>query len=293
MPLERLRSSGRIAPRFVPIALGAIVAAALLAWPYQKLIGWIPYIYLSLLVYLAVGFGVAMLVLMANQLGKNRNRLVGALFGLVVAATTVGVSHYVAYRTLITDIAEKVAGSQVISVDDAEDEVARVLTFGRYLDARVETGWSLGRHSRSFGGDEDPKGDISGVMVWIIWGIEGGVLLGVGAFVGAKREPFCEDCQRWMDEREVGARRGGPESLAAAKAANHVSELADLPPPAEDDPAMPRLVFSAHTCPRCQGPGYLTVTKVWFKQGKNGPEKQTDELHSHLVVPRDQLARFS
>ncbi len=136
MAFARYRASGRISPRFAVGAAAAIVGAAVLAWPYQKLIGWIPYIYLNLLIYLGAALAVGFLAALASKWGQNRNALVGALLGAVIGATLVATSHYVAYRTVVDDVVQQLK-EHGLSEGTAERAVGDTLTFGRYVESPV------------------------------------------------------------------------------------------------------------------------------------------------------------
>ena len=297
MAFARYRASGRISPRFAVGAAAAIVGAAVLAWPYQKLIGWIPYIYLNLLIYLGAALAVGFLAALASKWGQNRNALVGALLGALVGATLVATSHYVAYRTVVDDVVQQLK-EHGLSEGAAERAVGDTLTFGRYVDLRLHAGWSLGSSRvpappRIGAPAEHPSGDISGGLVWAVWGIEAAGLVLMGTLMGGKHDPFCEACQEWMRDHHVGARNGDPDSVAAATRAETVDALAALPP-VSDAPLGPRLAFRAHTCARCQGPAYLTIARETFKPGKDGTiETSSSDLRSHLVVRRDELAALS
>ncbi|MCU1278207.1 MAG: hypothetical protein JWM53_1753, partial [bacterium] len=101
------RASGRFNPLTLALFAGAIVAGAAVAWIYQLLMTWIPYIYAD--VVLCGGFGAALGVagMYAVRRGHCRNRVVALVLALPLALVAVGASYYWSYQSTLSTIAEK------------------------------------------------------------------------------------------------------------------------------------------------------------------------------------------
>jgi hypothetical protein len=279
--LARYRPSGRTTPLFLLLTLVAMAAGAALAWPYQVLMTWIPYVYLNALVWLGLGAAVLFATIFVVNTGKNRNRVIGALAGLAIGASAVGASHYVAYSRLVDNVVDEVAKGE--DAAETEAEIRHVLTFSKYVDLRVEVGWSLGRHSSSSG-----KGDLTGVLVWAIWAIEALGIIGAGVFGGLHSEPFCEACTTAMVDRTLVTERPvDGQSLAALASAQSLDAVLAVPP-LPQQPTPTQLSYVAHECARCQGDVYLTVNKHWQEQGKNGLEAKSEVVQREVTVTRAQ-----
>ena len=271
--LPRYRASGRTSFWFLPIGLVCVAIGMALEWPYQALVTWVPYIYINAIVYLVFAVGLGVLAGVASNLGKNRNRWLGALLGLVVACSAVGASHYFAYRSAVSDVREElerhVAAGEIDNVDGV------MPTFGEFIKLRTESGWSLGRRGGA------GKGNITGVVVWLIWGIEALGLLGVSIYFGMRMSPFCEQCNTPLDEEDLFVRRDlHLGDIGAIKEAQTVADIISIPP--RPDVSGIEVKFASHVCKTCSGDAYLTVTQSWTE----GTEDKSEELHTDVVMTR-------
>ncbi|MCE9573854.1 MAG: hypothetical protein K8W52_11960 [Deltaproteobacteria bacterium] len=291
--LPRYTPSGRTTALFFVMAIVVAALAALVAWPYQRLVTWVPFIYINAVVYLVFAFVVAVCAMAAIKIGRNRNRMLGAIVGAVIGASAIGASHWFAYRHAIAEVtAELPAGAE----DSPEVQAAmdEALTFGTYVRARVDTGWSLGRSGSS------GKGDLTGLFVWLIWGIEALGVIGAAAYVGSQVEPFCEACGTWMKEREVWVRTD--LDAASASALAHVVSADELlrPPVARDAPSRVKVAYTTYVCPTCASPGYVTLEKRWDEaMGDGRPsaapikyETKKETLLEVVELSRAQLAQL-
>ncbi len=291
--------SGRTTILFPIMALVGLALAVALAWPYQRLVTWVPFIYINAVVYLVFAFAVAICAMLASKVGLNRNRVLGAVVGGIIGVSAVGASHYFAYRHAVAEVADTITGAagELSPELQAEvDEQLGQLTFGVYLEARVATGWSLGRRSGGSG-----KGDLTGIFVWLIWGIEAIGVIGAAAFVGRMSDPYCERCRTWMKEREVLVRTDldGPSADALARVAS-ADDLLTPPPYVLDSPSRVRVAYTTHVCPTCDSPGYVTLEKRWDQamnedRPHSGPtryETKTETLLENITLTRAQLARL-
>jgi hypothetical protein len=161
------------------------------------------------------------------------------------------------------------------------------VTFGRYVDAKVEAGWEVSNHGSS-------GSKMNGGMVWVIWGFEALSLLGIAVVMGWKavNAPYCERCNQWGNERKMllpGVRRADADGLLGAGDLDAVIDL-PLPP---DGSATIALALTATLCPQCKETGFLTVEEKQVIAKKKGkPQEKTVVLIKHAVLRADQRAKF-
>jgi hypothetical protein len=171
---------------------------------------------------------------------------------------------------------------------DVEAIAAKELTFAKYIELRVETGWSLGRHS---GSSTDTKGDIVGPLVWAIWAIEALGLLVAGVFFGIRGTPYCETCKKDLAEQDVVTRTDLDLSdLGALTAAPSVQTLVDIPPKTQPSTVGLRVTYAMHVCNSCDGDTYLTVKSTLPAVGQRDRNEEKT-LHPEVTLPRGDYNR--
>jgi hypothetical protein len=114
---------------------------------------------------------------------------------------------------------------------------------------------------------------IKGPILWILWAIEAGVVLGAATWVPyrmVRHLAFCEACQRWCRNREgiLSVGPGDEERLRARLALKDLSALEELGP--ADLSASRRLRVDLQNCPACEQMHLLSVSRVeaHYKDGK-------------------------
>ncbi len=276
--LPRYRPSGRSSIIFLPLGLAAVALGIAVAWPYQALVNWVPYIYINALVYIGFAAALGAIAYLASMIGKNRNRWFGTLLGIVVGVTAVGASHYYAYRNARSNVmeeAERIVAEEGGTLADLGDLSEVMPTFGQFIKARTEGGWSLGSR------DESGKGDIHGVFVWIIWGIEALGLIAVSIYGGRKLKPYCEQCNTTLPEETHFVRDDlHLDDIGVITDARSVAEIINIPPRPQVSEIL--MTFSGHACTTCTGDTYLTITQSWT----DGDDQKTAEIHTDVVMTR-------
>ncbi len=282
--LTRYKPSGKTSARLIPAALVGAAIAVGLAWPYQALINWVPFIYINLVIWIGMAIVVGAITVFVCSVGHNRNRLVGILVGAVIASAAVAGSHYWSYRSARAEIREELAKD--MSPAEVDELIANEVTLRRYLDVRAEAGWSLGTRS------SDGKGDLVGPVVWIIWGIEALGLLFAAVYMGGKGSPFCEKCNTSIDEQPLFTRTDlDLGDLGAITEAQHVEALVEIPPRSEPSSGGLRVKYAAHVCPTCDGDVYLTVTSV-MPSVKEDDSDEEKTVHEEVVLQREHYNRL-
>lgn len=266
--LPHYQASGRIAPRFLVVAAAASAAALGAGWVYQALTG-LGYVALGMFLYLLFVLVVSILVVATGRLGHNRNRAAGALVGLAIAGAGLASAYHFDHQA--TAAAARAHGQGAMS-------------FGAFVDHRVEAGWTLGKRHP---GD---RGTLTGAWVWLAWGVEALGLAAVGLGFGVAFGPYCERCRRWM-LAEALVSRPGCDRVAVDSVGRAATVEQVLSPPAAAVPPGPyTLLYSAHRCPSCAADAYLTVVARHVVTTARGERGTRQTLHLQVAVPVERLA---
>jgi hypothetical protein len=292
--LDTYRPSGRFDSRALLAIVGVALAAAALAWPYQRLVDWIPFIYLNVLMTLGLGMALAFLLRWALRWGKVRSPSMawGAAIGVVLVA--VAASFYWAYRISVPDVYE---GLKEYAASEGEEPVSyeefqELFTFDEWREARVESGWSIGSVGRSGGGGLA----LTGPFVYAIWLVEAGILVFFAAQAarGAAAVPFCETCDRWSEPKALGPWHHS--DAAALREAARKGDTAALLTPRPHSLSDETATYVVHSCPDCREGGFVDVTASRVVQSQGKTKVKSDALVRGLSVSsaqRDALLSYA
>ena len=269
--IAQYRPSGRFRVTVVPLLAVAAGAVGLLAWVYQLLNGVIPFIVLNLLT--LAGFTLATVLIGSSVVHRAhvRNRRVGALVGLLVAGSGLSASYFWMYRAAVSDLLAENPG---VTREDVEAE----LPFARWINFRVESGWTLSRHGRD-------GGNLSGPFVYILWGLEALIVLGATALVttGASAEPYCEDCKAWMPAKKTRVLGVGRADVEPLLQLGDLARVVSLEAP-ENAQRSRWISLDAESCPNC-GRTYLSVSESEETVDRKGKTSiRTQSIASHLEL---------
>ncbi len=275
--------SGKLNPLVLTFSIGAGVAMIGLGFIYQKLLSWIPFIYLNALLMIGYAFAGNFAMQFAVKKGKCRNPMVAKLLGLAVGVVAILSTHRFAYQfTLNEAIPEIMAEEPGVT----EEEIRAEITFERYVEVRVDEGWSIGKGGRS-------GLPIKGVFVYIVWLIEAGVVA-AGTYLGANKMaqvPFIEAGDCWADQSEIVVRLSGQTiaSKADLAEAGTVEQLIALPTANAEPPGATSMVYELAKSDRYDEEAYLTVALEQVTLDKEGkPQIQRDVIWPHIIVtPKD------
>lgn len=223
-------------------------------------IGWLAsfigqWFYLIMLFPIAIGFVVVMAGWAGMYVGKVTSPWFGAVAGLLGGIVAMSSLHYFDY----VHSGAKGAG----------------LTIGEYFDRQATAGVQLfGRPGRGGGIN------LGYVGSFIYWGAEVLVVLFIGCVLGViiAASPFCADCNRWKDKKELGTclvamegdRAATIELLQKDFAGGRLSRLAG-----EDDDAILKIAMSAYVCPNC-AEGSVDAQLHWFDVDSEGKPARQD-----------------
>lgn len=252
-------------------------AGVLLAWLYQFLIHWIPFVYLNAL--LSIGFGLSLgaLVIIAVRQGRCRNSIMAWLFTGVMVVTSLLATYYWD-RPYVVKLAGTMQGL-------TSEEIAQLsnLSMKDYVSLRKILGWSvMGRTGRA--------SDLNGNVVFVVWGVEA-ILVISAAFFALRflRSPYCENCQHWCDGVKGSTIRGVPENLVtSAIQQGDMNTLLSLPRVNVQDKHMVKLTYTY--CTHCDKTAFLSVSHKWdYSTARNGTTTTKEkELLSNAILSHTQ-----
>lgn len=277
------RASGRFTPLTLALFVAATIVGAAVAWLYQSLMTWIPYLYVNLLLCAAFGAGLGVAGATAVRRGHCRNRVLALALAIPLALVAVGASYYWAYRSTITSIADDNPGAPV-------DAIRAELTFERWIDARKRVGWTL--HS-SHSSAQRSSPDIAGAGVLVIWLIEALALVGLTAFIvdTEAAKPYCERCGRWCTAKPLVLGGLGRADVEQAVQLGDLMPLVDIAVRSDGDPAR-SLVLTGNVCDGCSDTAFLTVEEKTTTQRKKQTSTKSVRLIKDAILTSQQRAAF-
>ncbi|WP_298424699.1 hypothetical protein [uncultured Kordia sp.] len=247
------KPSGKVNPISILYLLLAIcIAVPILAFIYTYAILYIPLIYLNFLCVAGIAFGLGFVANFVIGLGKVRNVMIAAIFGLLVGIVGLYVSwiiwlayHFEAeYMTFVTDV----------------EGLKNAIGF-----ANEQGTWGIGRSG----------GMVDGVMLSIVWAIEAIVMIGFPVFFAFSKagEPFIENDDNWAEVTAIG-----PFELALNYTilkqqleARKYEELLALQPAENAGQGSHTILSLYHGENRNQSKEfYLTITNMMEKLDKDG-----------------------
>ncbi|HEX5136861.1 MAG TPA: hypothetical protein VFY93_07815 [Planctomycetota bacterium] len=275
------RHSGKLGPAAIPYALGAgLVAAGALAWIYQAVLDWIPFIYLNILATAGYGIAIGAAAGFAFRAGRGRNVPVAIAIAIVSCLAGDALSFHFAYERALAKAAEEL-GPEAAENAEVRQAMREAVPFRDYIDARVEDGVTVGR---SGGGLR-----LTGILMWLVWIAEAGILgvVAAGAQIFLLGMPFCEACDRFTEKRALGSIASvKPSALAAARGKGDVAVLLDPP---QEEHGRKHATYTLHACPTCDN-RYLTLALEWTERGKKGKdEKKTEAVVQNAIVTPEQV----
>lgn len=250
------RHSGRVSILGLLAGGGAALAGApVLAAIYSLAIAYIPFIYLNLILCGLFGAGVGFAVAFAMKMGKVRNTFV-----VVTAAfCATALAHYVSWMVWV---------AVMFFRSDVEVPVLAILFPPTFFEIILQIGrdgvWTIGSSSET----------VSGVALWIVWGIEALIVFGVSLTVAysiADAEPFCESCESWCIPREDVLRltaHADSEALRTRLLDRDVDVLGQATRAAATDLVWHQLDLCR--CEKCGGTNTLTLSRVILSYDKKG-----------------------
>lgn len=284
--MQSYEASGRYNPSTLIIGLGLVIVVAAIAWPYQFLVDWIPYVYTS--GFVLAGFAIAVYFVVKFGLGvaKCRSLAVAIAIGVVVALGGVWASHYFAY----------VRSSDYVATLDVYQEEEPGIT-GAVLRNRYGMLLFNRYYAEEFGKEVKFKRrrqfTVSGFGLYAVWMVEALVIAGAGVWGarGCASSPFCEACNEWCDreEMDVALTKVGRDAVSQAMSAESLEQLLSVGG-GTDNTSESELHYKVHLCRTCSGSAYLTVLHKETIIGDDDKEKSvTRTLHKNIALSKKEL----
>ena len=249
------RHSGRTPIVRLLAALTAVLpAAVVMAVVYGAAVVYLPKVgYVKLVLILAVllviGFGFGVGGVTGYMLKWARVRSIAAV--AVVSLLAAALAYYVSWVTWET---------LILGREGVEVPPLRLL-------ARPDAVWGVAtmiNHTGTivFGTEETP---IKGPLLWVLWVVEAGVVVGIGSQVPVRmlrHLAYCEPCERWCG-RHQGVLSVGYGDEAALRSRLERKDLAVLQELGHADvDAARRFRVDLDNCPQCQDTHLLSVFRV-------------------------------
>lgn len=271
------------------LLLGAALAIAM-AYIYQLLLDWIPFIYISIL--LTIGAGIALSVIASTicSMGHCRNRLMGFMVGLLLAACFLNAKFWFQYQSSIPEMRKYVALT-LLESDDVTKEQADQLAnayieqeyhLSTHLKMRVENGWQLGRAGAP----------VSDYFVYLVWIIEAGIIafLSIAGALAQTASPYSEKMSQWASEEEhiMDLPITDEQMVVQINQATTVEQLLQIPIPRTDE-SDTFAVYKTNSIPGEElEDAYLTVDLVQISVNAKGEEERREmPLVKHAILTAD------
>lgn len=281
------KPSGAFGVVFIPILLVLLAVGIGLAYLYQLLLEWIPFIYITFILTIIFGACLGAFGRLVVKTGKVRNVTIALIIGLVIGCGSHVAKFWFQYERILWEVAEFNAAELKVPVETAHKMARQEFTFWTHIEMRVEMGWELN------GG-----APISGVFVYLIWLIEAGIVLGLSIALplSASKEPFSEKIGQWASEENAIMMLpiDNEEMVNQIRQATNVDDLLTIPIPKSDETNQ----FAVYTVNSIAGheleDAYLTVklTVITFDKDGNEQKKETP-LVKYAILTSDQLAQLN
>jgi hypothetical protein len=249
--------SGRVGPVGIGLTVGLGLIAGVVAAAVFHFVG--RFFYLVLLFPLLWGLGIGMAVAMGVRIGKCRNSVVGLGAGVVAALASFGIFQVFENRHVKTTFDEYLAKEAKANIKDADVAAQLDKAYEDYLQrehggtgfmaqmaVRADIGMNISRRGRS---KNDGKPMISGTGMYIYWFVELAIIAGMTGLLslGATRSAFCEKCEEWYKDAELGGIVSGrTEQVRQAIVSKDYARL-----PALIVRTNPGGALSVEKCPAC------------------------------------------
>src|SRR5688572_641850 len=300
---ESYRASGAFnAVSTLTASIGGLIAALVVAgivWAWERS----PIPTLVILTPILQGFALGFVLALLFGVAKLRNPALGLLIGLICGAVSVAAVHYGHYVKDVYAYRDDVKAEQAKIVEALGPEGAQALLARTQADPfkafdeditypeNGKRGFVGHLLLRAEQGVRIKSADVTGIGMWILWGIEALMVLGIAAVMGRSRaaEPFCENCDRWCEKSETPTilppDKAEPLSALVQKGdALGLAALRSTTP--QFDVSTGFAGVAVHTCPACDD-GYADV--VLHSPGKDGKTEEK-KLATLVHASKDMLA---
>ena len=284
---EVYKPSGAFGIVFVPLLVAMLAIGIALAYLYQMLLEWIPFIYVTFILTIIFGACLGAFGRLVVKAGSVRNVLIAGIIGLVIGGGSHAAKFWFQYERILWEAAEIKAEEENKTVEQAHQEMRRDLSFWQHIKLRVDLGWELN------GG-----APIAGFFVYLIWLIEAGIVIGLAVMMpnAASKEPFSEKTGQWASEESTIMMLpiDNPEMVDKISQATDVDQLLTIPIPKSDETNQ----FAVYVVNSIMGQdmedAYLTVNLTTITYDKDGTEQKKEQpLVKYAILTSEQRVQLN
>ena len=264
--------SGALGPAVAILPLGGFFGLIVLSFIYAYILVYSPIAgYISILFVVGFGFALGFMASMLGYWGKCRNLFFLRLCGFTIGALAVYVSWVIFIYALLNKDSD---GPSEYNL------VAMLLSPGSI--------WSVIKNLNISGWYSIKSFTPSGVVLWIFWGIEAAIVIGMSTLLSTgsvTSEMFCETCGKWCDSSESFESGLPKEELDADSIQDNALKTLTACDRVSDQ-VYPRIhvgLFKCKTCDNIAGCKLEFVSVEYDKDGK-ASEKRAD-LTSIIPLP--------
>jgi len=249
----------------VGILLGPILVT-LLCIIYAYIDVYNPIIYLTLLVFLGLLFGIIIVQKLVIHLSKCRSKVSSIIYGIVTGLFGV----YANWCTFLYVLFSK---------DDIPMELLDLL-LSPSLVLEMMQSLSVNGFYTLFGTD------VKGGFLWFIWIVEAFGIFGVGALIGLTaihEEIFCEDCNRWAEDLNFDLRLAiDNKDITKEIIETDIEKILDFDK--LENPNSEHIKVNIHKCSKCQNTNTIDIDLITYKTNDKGEVNEKNEDFSSVYI---------
>ena len=249
----------------VGILIGPILVT-LLSIIYAYIDVYNPFVYLTLLVFIGLLFGIISVQKLVIHLSKCRSKGSSIIYGIVTGIFGVYASWcaflYVMFRK-----------------EDLPMELLDLMLSPSYV-YEIAQSLSVVGYFTLFGAS------VKGGFLWFIWIVEAIGIIGAGALGGLAvmhEEIFCEDCNRWAEDIDFNLRLAIEDKEVTKKTIEtDISKI--LNNSIYDGDNSEHIRINLHQCSKCQNTSTIDVDFMTYESNDKGEVKEKEEDFSSVYI---------
>lgn len=258
----------------VGILLGPILVT-LLSIIYAYIDVYNPIVYLTLLVFIGLLFGIIIVQKLVIRFSKCRSKGSSIVYGIVTGLFGVYASWcaflYVMFRR------------EDLPVELLDLMLSPSLVFEMAQSLSVDGYYTL------FGAT------VKGGFLWFIWIVEAIGIIGAGALGGLAvmhEEIFCEDCNRWAEDIDFNLRLAiEDKDLAKKTIESDITKLLDYP--IYTGTNSEHIKVNLHQCSKCHNTSTIDIDFMSYETNDKGETEEKNEDFSEVyILNLNQIKQF-
>lgn len=225
-----------------------------------------PIIYLTLIVFIGLLFGIIIVQKLVIRFSKCRSKGSSIIYGIFTGLFGI----YANWCTFLYVMFRK----ENIPVELLD------LFINPSLIYEMANSISLNGYYNLFGID------VKGGFLWLIWIVEAIGIIGAGALGGVSamhEEIFCEDCNRWAEDIDFNLRLAIEDREVTNKIIeNDISKILDNS--IYDGYNSEHIRVNLHQCSKCQNSSAIDLDLISYETNDKGEVKEKNEDFSKLYI---------